>query len=45
VITFGKENPGVILVSTETNKPDDEPIVFAASSQGSHAYIHDWYEE
>lgn len=43
VITFGKANPGVILVSTETNRPEDPPVAFVASSQGSHVYIHDYY--
>lgn len=45
VVTFGEDSPGVILVSTETNRPDDKPIVFEAASQGSHAYIHGWYQE
>jgi hypothetical protein len=43
VITFGKKSPGVILVSTKTNKLDKKPIMFAAASQGSHVYIHDYW--
>lgn len=43
VVTFGRQQPGVILLSTETHEPTDPPIAFAASSQGSHAYIHDYY--
>ncbi|MCB9932535.1 MAG: DUF1513 domain-containing protein [Planctomycetes bacterium] len=43
VVTFGKENPGVILLSTETNRPEEPPVAFVASSQGSHVYIHDYY--
>ncbi|MBZ0136002.1 MAG: DUF1513 domain-containing protein [Planctomycetes bacterium] len=43
VLTFGAARPGVILLSTETHKPSDPAIVFEASSQGSHAYIHDYF--
>jgi uncharacterized protein len=43
VISIGKESPGVILASTEDHQLGDEPIAFAASSQGSHMYIHDYY--
>ncbi|MCA8920091.1 MAG: DUF1513 domain-containing protein, partial [Planctomycetes bacterium] len=43
IITFGKDTPGVVLVSAETNKLGEEPIMFAASSQGSHVYVHDYW--
>lgn len=43
VITFGKERPGVILYGRETRKPLASPIAFECSSQGSHAYIHDYW--
>lgn len=43
VITFGKDNPGAVLVSTETNKLESKPIMFAAASQGSHVYIHNYW--
>ena len=43
VVTWGRDNPGVILLSTETHEPAEPPIAFVASSQGSHAYIHDYY--
>ncbi|MCA8914030.1 MAG: DUF1513 domain-containing protein [Planctomycetes bacterium] len=45
IVTFGKDTPGFILLSTETNQPEDPPVVFAASSQGSHVYIHDYYAD
>lgn len=43
IVTFGKETPGVALVSADTNKLGEEPIMFAASSQGSHVYVHDYW--
>ena len=43
IVTFGKAQPGVILLSTETNRAEEPPIVFEASSQGSHVYVHDYY--
>jgi hypothetical protein len=43
VISIGKENPGVILVSTETNELEEAPVAFVASSQGSHMYVHDYW--
>lgn len=43
VVTYGRDRIGVILLSTETHEPTDPPIAFEASSQGSHAYVHDYY--
>jgi uncharacterized protein len=43
VVSFGRARPGVTLLSTETHEPLDPPIAFEAASQGSHAYIHDYY--
>lgn len=43
VVTFGREMAGVALLSTETHELLDPPIMFSATSQGSHAYVHDYY--
>jgi uncharacterized protein len=43
VITFGVERSGVILAKVETHEPGDPPKIFECSSQGSHAYVHNYW--
>ncbi len=43
VITIGKEKPGVVLFDRDSRKPATPPVAFECSSQGSHAYIHDYW--
>jgi hypothetical protein len=43
VFTFGKAMPGVILFDRETRKKSEPPIAFECATQGSHAYIHDYW--
>jgi hypothetical protein len=43
VVTGGSDRPGVILLRTDTLKPEAGMPPFEASTQGSHAYIHPYW--
>lgn len=43
VVTLGKDKPGVLLLDRESRAPGNPPVAFECSSQGSHAYIHDFW--
>lgn len=43
VVTGGSDAPGAILLRSDTLRPDAQPLLFEASTQGSHAYIHPYW--
>lgn len=43
VVTMGRDKPGVMLLDRESRMPTNPPLAFECSSQGSHAYIHDYW--
>ncbi len=43
IFTIGKERPGVVLFDRDKRQEADPAIAFECSSQGSHAYVHDFW--